>query len=775
MPRSGNLVAGSAHRPRGKKRSGDATGANLLELAAFRPAAETPKSDPGDTGDPKLTPALLSRYRDLTNLRYDFPLILAGPDAEGGPLGSLSGIIDGILQEIAPRGLEGERLRKRVLELEREIRSLVSRGARGTLAQLWDLARDRLLSGAGEGAAGESLDSDLDLARRALRFDGEVVDCGAETPRKLLIHLWRAVESQKARKLLARLDRLARRLSDILKADFMKSEEGRAPDMLQRSVGTAFEAAFDFEALSRILGSAAPGRLLPDSRRQRIRAALSVLQSQRFLARNPADSEESENGRPPAHDFVFDSCAGALSAFRDRLPEMVELLKSVAIAELEIENQYKDSIHGPAFSRFNESFLVPEDLAPFPLYLVCLRDGDCDAAEKAALVEMLSSGLPIKVLFQSDDILEELTVAAGRFAFGARGSQLASMAIGLNTAYVLQSSGSCLYQARDRILRGLAYDGPALFSVFSGASETLPALAPYLAAAVATESRAFPSFCYDPGAGEDWAARFRVDDNPQAEASWPVHLVQYEDRGHQTISEEVAVTFADFAACDSRYAGRFATVPRSEWHDGMVPLGRFLERRDEDARASAPYVVLVDENNIARRALLDDTLIDAARRCRQMWRSLQELGGIGNSHAKRLLERERKLWNQEKEQELGELEGRLEQVAEAPTVAANAVPSQTASEVVVEVLEQPEQPSSEEPYIETPRCTTCNECTEINNKMFVYDENMQAYIADPDAGPYRDLVEAAESCQVCIVHPGKPRNPNEPNLDDLAKRAEPFI
>jgi hypothetical protein len=94
---------------------------------------------------------------------------------------------------------------------------------------------------------------------------------------------------------------------------------------------------------------------------------------------------------------------------------------------------------------------------------------------------------------------------------------------------------------------------------------------------------------------------------------------------------------------------------------------------------------------------------------------------------------------------------------------------------VVEVLEQPEQPSSEEPYIETPRCTTCNECTEINNKMFVYDENMQAYIADPDAGPYRDLVEAAESCQVCIVHPGKPRNPNEPNLDDLAKRAEPFI
>ena len=83
--------------------------------------------------------------------------------------------------------------------------------------------------------------------------------------------------------------------------------------------------------------------------------------------------------------------------------------------------------------------------------------------------------------------------------------------------------------------------------------------------------------------------------------------------------------------------------------------------------------------------------------------------------------------------------------------------------------------SSDGPYIETPRCTSCNECTQINNKMFAYDANKQAFIADPDAGTYRQLVEAAESCQVAIIHPGKPRNPNEPGLDELVKRAEPFL
>ena len=43
-----------------------------------------------------------------------------------------------------------------------------------------------------------------------------------------------------------------------------------------------------------------------------------------------------------------------------------------------------------------------------------------------------------------------------------------------------------------------------------------------------------------------------------------------------------------------------------------------------------------------------------------------------------------------------------------------------------------------------------------------------------DAGTYAQLVEAAESCQLGIIHPGKPLNPNEPGLAELIQRAEPF-
>ena len=58
--------------------------------------------------------------------------------------------------------------------------------------------------------------------------------------------------------------------------------------------------------------------------------------------------------------------------------------------------------------------------------------------------------------------------------------------------------------------------------------------------------------------------------------------------------------------------------------------------------------------------------------------------------------------------------------------------------------------------------------------MFGYDANKQAFIKDPSAGAFADLVRAAELCPVSIIHPGKPRNPDEPGLDALLERAKRF-
>jgi pyruvate-ferredoxin/flavodoxin oxidoreductase len=79
-----------------------------------------------------------------------------------------------------------------------------------------------------------------------------------------------------------------------------------------------------------------------------------------------------------------------------------------------------------------------------------------------------------------------------------------------------------------------------------------------------------------------------------------------------------------------------------------------------------------------------------------------------------------------------------------------------------------------EPWIESERCTTCNDCININGKLFAYNENKQAYIRDPKAGTFRELVLAAEKCPAELIHPGTPLNPKEKDLDKWVERAKRF-
>ena len=78
------------------------------------------------------------------------------------------------------------------------------------------------------------------------------------------------------------------------------------------------------------------------------------------------------------------------------------------------------------------------------------------------------------------------------------------------------------------------------------------------------------------------------------------------------------------------------------------------------------------------------------------------------------------------------------------------------------------------PWIDSDQCTACDECIKINPKMFVYDDNQRAYIADPNAGTYAQLVKAAEMCTAGVIHPGLPRVRDESGIDKLVERARPF-
>ncbi|HEX8011364.1 MAG TPA: hypothetical protein VF814_10565 [Casimicrobiaceae bacterium] len=692
-----------------------------------------------------LRPALLARYRDLTTLRYDFPLVLVENASGEGYVQALSGVIDGILHEIA-ESEDGERLTRHVLRLEEAIRRLKAQGTKASLTALWDVAAAQL-----ETAADASLRDSLARARAALTVEGDVLDCDATLAVRLAKHAWSVVQQQKAHRFGDVVGRLFQKLSDILAADFAASEAGRSAESLKAAVGAPHAELFDFGMMSRLLAKGTR-RGLPPGRRERIRALLAELEAQNFypLAGHSGPAVQR-------FSFLFDSCAAALAAYRERSPRVIALAKAIAMAELEAAGEFREAQHAAFFDEFGEDGLDPEELALFPDYLVCVNAHKLSATESATLMQILSAGLPMKIVVQTDDILAASRVGDG--SFDTRDRQLAAMAIGLNNVYVLQSCSANLLQFRDRLRAGLAYRGPALFSVFSGANVTTGELPPYLVAAAAMESRAFPAFSYDPSAGPDWASRFVLESNPQPERDWPVYGLAYEDEAHQTLTEDIAFTLIDFVALDGRYDKHLARAPRSQWNEKMRPAAECLARDASDPGDAVPYLLMVDRDNVLHKVIVDDRLLREARRCRELWHSLQELGGIHNSHAARLLARESKA---HEEHAPATARAPAQSEVKPPMPAMPATP------------EAPPDKPSDEAYIETARCTSCNECTGINDKMFAYNENKQAYIANPAAGTYAQLVEAAESCQVSIIHPGKPRDPNEPGLEDLQRRAAAF-
>lgn len=707
----------------------------------------------------ELRPALFAAYSDLTRLRYDFPVVLLRKRTDT-PLLTLSCMIDRAFEKLSASAVawNRERVHKLLLRQERAIRSLVASGTSGSLSKLWNRAA--------QCACDDADRQTLAQALATLDCDGQVLDCDSLMPAPFFVHAWRYAQRRKTQAVRAHLDLLILQLSNIVHADFATSDAARTPQQLQASMRGAFETAFDFDRMSAMLTRAHPTSGLSAARRQRIENVLRVLTSQRFFR---AESDAHEHEAEP-YTFLYTSCTDMADAYCERMPKMIELAKATEIAALEVKGEYNEAQHDAVFEAYGENGLTGDALAQFPDYLLWLTARARD--EHGELMALLAGNLPVKVVVQFDDLLEESPVQ-GNLTLSLRSKQLADLAIGLNNVYVLQSSASNLVQMKERIVSGLEHAGAALFSVYSGAPDgsRLPA---YLVSAAAMECRAFPAYTYDPSAGADWAARFSIDGNPQPERDWPTHPFAHENAGHQRVASEVEFTFADFMACDPRYVRHYAQVPAAQCNGDMLTVREWLAQESEPFPEHLPTLMMVDRDNVLHRVIVDAKVIEEAKRCRALWHSLQELGGIHNSHATRALARERATWDAQRQQEIDALR-RDAQLSPTPAPAqAKASAESSAPPAAAIELQVVEERSRDEAYIETPRCTTCEECVQINNKMFVYDSNKQASIADINAGTYRQLVEAAEACQVSIIHPGKPLKSAEPGLQELLERAKPF-
>jgi len=391
-------------------------------------------------------------------------------------------------------------------------------------------------------------------------------------------------------------------------------------------------------------------------------------------------------------------------------------------------------------------------------------------------------------------------------------------------AYVLQTSQALPAHMVGGVLKGLAKRRPAVFNIYTPcqAEHGLPDSASLHAAKLALEGRAFPYLEYDPDAGVTTSERLSLEGNPAVEETWPSYELESVDEEGAKQAMTLPLTTADWAATEPRFAKHFKKVERALWTDAMVPFAEYLELSAEERAGKTPFIWFKDsEERLGRRSVAPE-MVELAEERLQLWDELRELAGVRLSEKVRArfsrpmeerMERELAALREEYEVKIAQLKERYPAaitrkiaealvgergtealaslfggagvaVAPAPVavprpapVAAPAPVPEPVEEVepeAVEEAEAAEETMALEPYIDTELCTSCNECTQLNPKIFAYNENKQAYIKDPKGGPYADIVKAAERCTAKVIHPGDPLDPKEPDLEKWVKRAQPF-
>jgi ferredoxin len=671
-----------------------------------------------------------------------------------------------------------------------------------------------LLDQAGPRLAGElelseaderTLSEDLAELRGRAPVDGLVFDLRSDMPVQLTLTVLEAVREPLRQRFSRELDQLCEQLRDLLQLDRMRSREGRSAEALAATLGSSAADRLDPDALARTL-TADPGSepLAPESR-SRIARTLAILESHLkqpeslppvLLLRPPGISPTAPGCRQQEH---ANPMAAAIGLFDGLAGRMAAVLGAARAARLEVAGSYRPELHDEPLAALDWEALSADELNLLPAVVVVTTGRRLREGEQSALSDLLRSSRPVHVI-----VLDEVAAADEAEDLSRFYVDLGYLVMAHREALAVGSS----LARPERLTEGLARAARALRpSVILVRFPGLQSIAerPLLAEA-ALWGRAAPEFRYDPDAGPSWADRFDLSDNPQPELAWPVRALAHLEDGIEK-SLDVAVTFADAVAHEPAYVRHVQIIPRVAWDDVQIPLAEYLERVDPEAREPwIPYLWSIDDHGILQRAVVTRALAMACADRRRSWRVLQELGGYENLFAQRaaadaLAEAEVK--RAELVQAHGEdldqarREGAHESMQRLATVlmsgdglaaaVSTVVPSVVAPPAEVAVAAEPapvapveEAPEEEEalsfaePYIDTVLCTSCNECTDLNGQLFIYNADKQASIGDPQAGTFAEMVKAAELCPARCIHPGKPRSDDSTATPELIDRAAPF-
>lgn len=478
----------------------------------------------------------------------------------------------------------------------------------------------------------------------------------------------------------------------------------------------------------------------------------------------------------------------AMGVFEGHMVKMSEGFKTIRKAELELKDQYKPEQHDEFFKRFTWKQFSDAEFALCPPVVAIGGDGAMYDIGFQNLSRMLMSGKPIKALILDTQVYSNTGGQACTSGFTGQVSDMAPfgkvdkgkqeirkemglIAIAHRTSYVMQSTIAYSNHMIEGFIEGLLCKRPAVFNCFSscqpehGIGDNMS----HHQAKLAVESRAYPLFHYNPDHGTDIKQCLKLQSNPAMHKNWPVYKLRYQKAGMEQVME-LPMTFADYAMTETRFRKHFRTAPPDTWHEDMLPLADYLELSSAERSNKHPFIWTVNSEQKLGRLMVDDELVAACEDRRNFWTLLRSMAGEDQKPVSSA-DIEAKV----RQEILAQVsQGLMQLLTGGASPDQLLAPASATSNAAVAETSTAAEGDYMAPWIESEECTACDECTQLNPAMFEYNDKKQAIIKDPSAGPYSDLVQAAERCTAQVIHPGLPRDRSATDMDKWIARGEKF-
>ncbi len=771
-----------------------------------------------------MLPALLNPYRDASAIRYQYPLYLVPPDgaADDKLAKPVSEHFSDSLHEFAPAAEDARILKDNVAWIERFLRQKLDALDPVDANALFDDAASALQKHLGlDQASREQLDAHLARLKATIAAGGQFLGYGPGVSLHLMVHAIRHRREHGREKFRQLVVRHIHGLQSLLDVEKAKSTDANEPGSVKSSVGDA-SRYFDAGALSGMLEQRTPGSVeMSAERRARIERALKELlawEDDAVAVRFVGPLEDPDFSQLPAIEVIDsdDPCTTAAEVFKRDAEGSARLFAAARIAALEIADSYNADLHDSWFAGFDWQAFSDEEMQ-LQTPVVALVSADYLAGDGLPpFSRLLGSRMPVHVLSWVR-AYDNPGAKPGDDPFDSYRFELAYFGVGHRQAVVAQTSAARHEDLLAGFLCALDSNRASLHLINRGTqSKTKKRLLdPWFVASAALESRAHPFILVNPDAGDHAAERVRFDGNPQAENDWPLEKLEYRGADGELTEMDLAFTFADYALLIPALHSHFRMVPAGFESDDLLAVDQYLDLEEKLVNRQVPYIWGIDDQGVLTRLVVSRALVFACRDRLNYWRTLQEFAGIHNFYVEEAIERvikeqqaadaaEREQLLKAHEEQLesvrteaaGDVMGQLVDVlmgadlsdlvgagslpatmpaTKSAKIEAQAEPALEAAEAEpVAEAEAEEELSFDKPWLDTAMCTTCDDCMGINKMMFAYNDDKQAILRDPKAGTFADLVAAAEICPAKCIHPGKPLDPNEPGLDELIARAEPF-